>query len=41
MIGRMILQGLAATMIVAVLAFGYAASAQMPPHSVEHGESGR
>jgi hypothetical protein len=36
MIARMILQGLAATMIVAVLAFGYAASAQIPPQSAAH-----
>lgn len=30
MIGKMILQGFAASVIVAMLAFGYAASAKMP-----------
>ncbi len=41
MIGKMIAQGLAATAIVAVLAFGYAASAHPPSHSVGIGETSR
>ncbi len=41
MIGKMIAQGLAATVIVAVLAFGYAASARTPSLSTSHGETSR
>ncbi|WP_275667796.1 hypothetical protein [Paramagnetospirillum kuznetsovii] len=39
MIGKMILQGLAATVIVAVLAFGYAASAKTPVPASTHSEA--
>ncbi len=41
MIGKMIAQGLAAAVVVAVLAFGYAASARVPSPSTPHGEASR
>ena len=39
MLGKMIAQGLAATAIVAVLAFGYAASAQVIPKVANYAET--
>ncbi len=41
MIGRMILQGLAATVIVAIFAFGYAASAKVPVQDTNYSEASR